>query len=146
MQSSREGVNLSSADDLIFIGIDYSALSYIQGRDRASYFGRDRANRVHFIFAERSVESRVYRSVKEKQTYTLKHFDTHRGQLSVEANQALRGAGLVCAEVDSDKQAGHSRLSADETGRGTFCGGQISIWPIVENSDLSTRSVAATGI
>ena len=146
VQSSREGVNLSSADDLIFIGIDYSALSYIQGRDRASYFGRDRANRVHFIFAERSVESRVYRSVKEKQTYTLKHFDTHRGQLSVEANQALRGAGLVCAEVDSDKQAGHSRLSADETGPGTFCGGQISIWPIVENSDLSTRSVAATGI
>jgi hypothetical protein len=76
--SSREGVNLSSADDLIFIGVDYSALSYIQGRDRASYLGRDRANRVHFIFAERSVESRVYRLVKDKQTYTLKHFGKDR--------------------------------------------------------------------
>jgi hypothetical protein len=137
VQASREGVNLSSADDLIFIGIDYSALSYIQGRDRASYFGRDRANRVHFIFAARSVESRVYRSVKEKQTYTLKHFDTDRGQLSVEANQALRGRGVVCAEVDSDKQAGHTGPGTDETRPDSICGGQISIWPLIENSNLS---------
>jgi len=135
--SSREGVNLSTADHLIFIGIDYSALSYLQGRDRASYFGRDRANRVHFIFAERSVESRVYRSVKEKQTYTLKHFDTDRGQLSVEANQALRGRGVVCAEVDSDKQAGHTGPGTDETRPDSIRGGQISIWPLIENSNLS---------
>ena len=146
VQSSREGVNLSSADDLIFIGIDYSALSYIQGRDRASYFGRDRANRVHFIFAERSVESRVYRSVKEKQTYTLKHFDAHRGQLSIEANQGIRAAGLVCAEANPDEQARHPGFGADETGPDSFCGGQISIWPAIENSDLSARSVAATGV
>ena len=137
VQASREGVNLSSADDLIFIGIDYSALSYIQGRDRASYFGRDRANRVHFIFAERSVESRVYRSVKEKQTYTLKHFDTDRGQLSVETNQALRGRGLVCAEANPDKQAGHPGPSTDETRPDSICGGQISIWPLIENPSLS---------
>jgi len=135
--SSREGVNLSTADHLIFIGIDYSALSYLQGRDRASYFGRDRANRVHFIFAERSVESRVYRSVKEKQTYTLKHFDTDRGQLSVEANQALRGRGVVCAEVDSDKQAGHTGPGTDEARPDSICGGQISIWPLIENPSLS---------
>ena len=146
VQSSREGVNLSSADDLIFIGIDYSALSYIQGRDRASYFGRDRANRVHFIFAERSIESRVYRSVKEKQTYTLKHFDTDRGQLSVETNQALRGRGLVCAEANPDKQAGHPGPSTDETGSSSFCGGQISIWPAIEDTSLSARSVAVTGV
>ena len=146
VQSSREGVNLSSADDLIFIGIDYSALSYIQGRDRASYFGRDRANRVHFIFAERSVELRVYRSVKEKQTYTLRHFDTHRGQLSVEANQGIRATGLVCAEANPDEQARDTGFGADETGPGSFCGGQISIWPTIENSDLSARSVAATGL
>jgi len=137
VQASREGVNLSSADDLIFIGIDYSALSYIQGRDRASYFGRDRANRVHFIFAERSVESRVYCSVKEKQTYTLKHFDTDRGQLSVETNQALRGRGVVCAEVDSNEQAGHTGPGTDKTRPDSICGGQISIWPLIENPSLS---------
>jgi hypothetical protein len=42
VQASREGVNLSTADDLIFFGIYYASLSYLQGRDRASYLGRDR--------------------------------------------------------------------------------------------------------
>ena len=122
VQSSREGVNLSSADDLIFIGVDYSALSYIQGRDRASYLGRDRANRVHFIFAERSVESRVYRLVKDKQTYTLKHFGKDRSQLSIDADQALRTAGLVCAEAYPDQQTRHPRPCADETRPDQVCG------------------------
>jgi hypothetical protein len=137
VQSSREGVNLSSADDLIFIGVDYSALSYIQGRDRASYLGRDRANRVHFIFAERSVESRVYRLVKDKQTYTLKHFGKDRSQLSIDADQALRTGGLVCAEVDPDQQARHPRSSADETRPDQVCGGQISIWSPLQDPRIS---------
>ena len=90
VQASREGVNLSTADDLIFIGIDYSALSYLQGRDRASYFGRDRANRVHFIFAARGIEPRVYAQVRDKQNYTTAHYAADRGILSKEADQAVR--------------------------------------------------------
>jgi hypothetical protein len=86
VQASREGVNLSSADDLIFIGIDYSALSYLQGRDRASYFGRDRANRVHFIFAARGIEPKVYAQVRDKQNYTTAHYAADRGILSKEAD------------------------------------------------------------
>ena len=135
--SSREGVNLSSADDLIFIGVDYSALSYIQGRDRASYLGRDRANRVHFIFAERSVESRVYRLVKDKQTYTLKHFGKDRSQLSIDADQALRARGLVCAEVDPDQQARYPGPCTDEARPNQVCGGQISIWPPLQDPRIS---------
>jgi hypothetical protein len=91
VQASREGVNLSTADDLIFIGIDYSALSYLQGRDRASYLGRDRANRVHFIFAARGIEPRVYAQVRDKQNYTTAHYAADRGILSKEADQAVRG-------------------------------------------------------
>ena len=90
VQASREGVNLSTADDLIFIGIDYSALSYLQGRDRASYLGRDRANRVHFIFAARGIEPRVYAQVCDKQNYTTAHYAADRGILSKEADQAVR--------------------------------------------------------
>ena len=90
VQASREGVNLSTADDLIFIGIDYSALSYLQGRDRASYFGRDRANRVHFIFAARGIEPKVYAQVRDKQNYTTAHYAADRGILSKEADQAVR--------------------------------------------------------
>jgi hypothetical protein len=137
VQSSREGVNLSSADDLIFIGVDYSALSYIQGRDRASYLGRDRANRVHFIFAERSVESRVYRLVKDKQTYTLKHFGKDRELLSSDADQALRTAGLVCAEAYPDQQTRHPGPCTDETRPDQVCGGQISIWSPLQDPRIS---------
>lgn len=90
VQASREGVNLSTADDLVFIGIDYSALSYLQGRDRASYYGRDRANRVHFIFAARGIEPRVYAQVRDKQNYTTAHYAADRGILSKEADQAVR--------------------------------------------------------
>lgn len=89
--SSREGVNLSTADHLIFMGIDYSALSYIQGRDRASYLGRDRANNIHFIFAARSIEPRVYDQVRNKQTYTISHYAADRSSLSAQADQAIRG-------------------------------------------------------
>ena len=88
--SSREGVNLSTADHLIFMGIDYSALSYLQGRDRASYLGRDRANQIHFIFAARSIEPRVYALVRNKETYTGSHYAADRSSLSAEADQAIR--------------------------------------------------------
>jgi hypothetical protein len=90
VQASREGVNLSTADDLIFIGIDYSALSYLQGRDRASYLGRDRANRVHFIFAARGIEPCVYAQVRDKQNYTTAHYAADRGILSKETDKAVR--------------------------------------------------------
>ena len=78
VQSSREGVNLSSADDLVFFSIDHSALSYLQGRDRASYLGRDRANRVHWIFAARSLEPKIYRLVRNKEDYTVVHYRRDR--------------------------------------------------------------------
>jgi hypothetical protein len=80
VQSSREGVNLSSADDLVFFSIDHSALSYLQGRDRASYLGRDRANRVHWLFAARSLEPVIYKTVRAKEDYTTAHYKRHKHQ------------------------------------------------------------------
>jgi hypothetical protein len=80
VQSSREGVNLSSADDLVFFSIDFSSLSYAQGRDRASYLGRTTPPVIHWLFAERSIEPRIYKLVKDKQTYTASHYkkDSHQ--------------------------------------------------------------------
>jgi hypothetical protein len=89
VQSSREGVNLSSADDLVFFSIDHSALSYLQGRDRASYLGRDRANRVHWIFAARSLEPVIYKTVRNKEDYTTAHYRHDRSTISSDPNQAL---------------------------------------------------------
>jgi len=78
VRASREGVNLSTADDLVFFGVDYAALSYIQGRDRASYLGRDRANRVHWILADGGIETKVWAQVQGKTDYTLRHFTRDR--------------------------------------------------------------------
>ena len=89
VQSSREGVNLSSADDLVFFSIDHSALSYLQGRDRASYLGRDRANRVHWLFAARSIEPSIYKLVRNKEDYTTTHYRRDRSSLSSDTHQAV---------------------------------------------------------
>ena len=89
VQSSREGVNLSTADDLVFFSIDFSSLSYLQGRDRASYLGRTTPPVVHWLFAERSIEPRIYKLVKDKQDYTVSHYRHDRAGLSGEADQAV---------------------------------------------------------
>tara|TARA_Y100001938_G_C7972414_1_gene369995 strand:- start:336 stop:908 length:573 start_codon:yes stop_codon:yes gene_type:complete len=111
IQSSREGVNLSSADDLVFMGIDYSALSYLQGRDRASYLGRTRRNKVHYVFAERSIEPRVYETVRQKQTYTVSHYRNDRSGISEEANQEIRDGGMACFETANAEQSWIPRLN-----------------------------------
>ena len=80
VQSSREGVNLSSAEHLVFVGIDFAALSYLQGRDRASYLGRTTPPMVHWVFAEGGMEPKVYRTVTAKNDYTLQHFRTFKNQ------------------------------------------------------------------
>jgi len=102
VQSSREGVNLSSADYLLFLGVDYSALSYIQARDRASFLGRTKANNVHFILATRSIEPRVLETVRRKESYTTSHFRKDRIKLSTEANQGIL-EGLARYQVNSNQ-------------------------------------------
>jgi hypothetical protein len=74
VRASREGVNLSTADDLIFFGVDFAALSMIQGRDRASYLGRTRENRVHWIIAADGIEEKVYQTVSKKEDFTVNHY------------------------------------------------------------------------
>ena len=74
IRSSREGVNLSSADCLVYLNIEFSSLSYIQGRDRATTKDRTTPPEVWFIMAEGGIESDIYNTVMKKQDYTLKHF------------------------------------------------------------------------
>jgi hypothetical protein len=78
VRASREGVNLSTADDLVFFGVDFAALSYLQAKDRASYLGRERDNRVHWILAADGIEEKVFKIVKSKESYTLAHFTCDR--------------------------------------------------------------------
>jgi hypothetical protein len=76
IRSSREGVNLSTADCLVYLNIEHSSLSYIQGRDRATTKNRKTPPEVWFIIAEGGIENDIYDVVKSKQDYTLNHFKT----------------------------------------------------------------------
>ena len=90
VRASREGVNLSSAMYLVFLGVDFAALSYLQARDRASFLGRDTPPRIRYIFAANGIESRVYRTVRKKENFTISHYNKVRGELSSEAGKKIR--------------------------------------------------------
>jgi len=73
-RSSREGVNLSSADALIYFNIEFSALSYIQGKDRMTSKERTKSNDVYFIFAKGGIEKKIYERVSNKLDFTNSYF------------------------------------------------------------------------
>jgi hypothetical protein len=72
--SGREGINLSSADALICMNIDYSAVTYLQVRARLQTKDRETPAEVHWIFAENGIEHDIYNRVKNKENYTLHYF------------------------------------------------------------------------
>jgi hypothetical protein len=74
IRSSREGVNLSSAECLVYLNIEHSSLSYLQGRDRATSKDRATPPEVWFVFAENGIEEDIYDVVQTKRDYTLQHF------------------------------------------------------------------------
>ena len=71
--SGREGVNLSKADALVMIEIDFSATTYFQARDRMAIKER-LENNVFWIFAKNTIELNIYKRVQNKTPYTLNHF------------------------------------------------------------------------
>ena len=74
IRSSREGVNLSTADALIYYNIEFSALSYTQGKERMTSKERTKSNDVYFIFAKGGIEKHIYSRVINKLDFTNKYF------------------------------------------------------------------------
>lgn len=75
VQSVKEGVNLSSADTIIFYNIDFSSSTYQQARERASHKDRTKENNVVFLVAKGGIERSIYDVVRKKQDYTYKHYE-----------------------------------------------------------------------
>lgn len=71
--SGREGISLKSAKYLVYINIDFSAVSYWQSRDRLTTMDR-LSNDIFWIFSENGIESKIYKSVLNKKDYTLSQF------------------------------------------------------------------------
>ena len=80
IRSSREGVNLSSADALIYYNIEFSALSYIQGKDRMTSKERTKDNNVYFIFSKGGIEKHIYKRVSNKLDFTNSYFKKINGK------------------------------------------------------------------
>jgi hypothetical protein len=71
--SGREGISLSAADYLIFLNIDFSAISYFQAKDRLTTMER-KTNDVYWIFSKGGIEEKIYKTVQGKKDYTLSAF------------------------------------------------------------------------
>ena len=71
--SGREGISLKNAEFLVFYNIDFSATSYWQGRDRMTTMER-KFNKIYWIFSNKGIEKKIYKSVMDKKSYTLSHF------------------------------------------------------------------------
>jgi len=80
VRSSREGVNLSTADALIYYNLEFSALSYLQGRDRMTSKERTKENNVYFIFSEGGIEKHIYKRVSNKLDFTNSYFKRINGE------------------------------------------------------------------
>lgn len=71
--SGREGISLKEAKYLVYMTPDYSATSYWQSRARTQTIDRLETE-VFWVFAENTIDEKVYKKVMGKKSYTTKHF------------------------------------------------------------------------
>ena len=76
--SGREGISLKNAESLVFLNIDFSAVSYWQARDRMTTKDRTESN-VYWIFSKGGIEQSIYETVIKKKDYNLKVFKSENG-------------------------------------------------------------------
>jgi hypothetical protein len=73
-QSAREGIRLDTAESLVFYNIDFSFLSYEQGKNRIISKERETEAPLYFVFNREGIEPKIYKQVLNKQDYTLSYY------------------------------------------------------------------------
>lgn len=79
VRSVREGVRLDKADVLLFFNLEYSYLSYEQGRNRLASKERTSPAVVYFICSDCGIESDILDAVHGKQDFTLSYYKHKHG-------------------------------------------------------------------
>lgn len=74
VRSAREGVRLDRADALIFYNLEYSFLSYEQGRNRLMSKERAGEARVYFLCSDCGIEADILDAVHHKADFTVSYF------------------------------------------------------------------------
>lgn len=74
IKSGKEGIDLRTADDIIYFNINHSSVCYWQSRARSqSIDGGDKL--CHWLFTKTGIEKDIYKVVLNKKNFTLQHFD-----------------------------------------------------------------------
>ncbi len=74
VRRAREGVRLDTADALIFFNLEFSYLSYEQGRNRLVSKERTAPAEVYFLCSDCGIESKILEAVHGKQNFTLSYY------------------------------------------------------------------------
>lgn len=74
VRRAREGVRLDTADALIFFNLEFSYLSYEQGRNRLVSKERTIPADVYFLCSDCGIESKILDAVHGKQDFTLSYY------------------------------------------------------------------------
>ena len=71
--SGREGISLAAADHIVFMNLQFSAVSYFQAKDRLTTMNR-KENTIFWIFSKGGIEEKIYKAVMNKKDYTNSTF------------------------------------------------------------------------
>ena len=77
IRKAREGVRLDSADAIIFYSMEFSFLSYEQGRNRIVSKERKEPARVYFLTSDCGIESDILEAVRGKSDFTYSWYMKH---------------------------------------------------------------------
>ena len=77
VRRAREGVRLDTADALVFYNLEYSYLSYEQGRNRIASKERENPCKVYFLCSNCGIETDILDAVHNKSDFTLSWYRKH---------------------------------------------------------------------
>lgn len=74
IRKAREGVRLDSADAIVFYNLEYSYLSYEQGKNRIVSKERTAPAKVYFAVSDGGIENDVLGAVRSKKDFTASYY------------------------------------------------------------------------
>lgn len=77
VRRAREGVRLDTADALVFYNLEYSFLSYEQGRNRIASKERNSPCKIYFLCSDCGIEKDILDAVHNKSDFTLSWYKKH---------------------------------------------------------------------
>ena len=80
IRRAREGVRLDTADAIVFYSLEYSYLSYEQGRNRIASKERTAPAQVYFAVSDCGIDGDILEAVKAKQDFTASYYAKKHGR------------------------------------------------------------------